>query len=219
MTSLVSFTKRETLRSLFCKEGLGRPPRGRIFPSALLTTTLLLLLTPPSYAQFTPAQLMQTLAQVQSVHAHFREQKELSILQEPLLLTGILRYQAPDYLHKRVLLPYQESVEIRGNTLRLKTPDKGEKQLALSDYPPLQAFVESFRSTLAGDLNNLARFYNLQLNGSLSDWQLNLQPVDRKIKKFVTQIVIRGNHDQVRSVEILETGGDRSLMNITPINE
>lgn len=182
-------------------------------------TTLLLLFSLPTHAQFTPAQLMQTLAQVQSVHAHFREQKDLSILQQPLLLTGILRYQAPDYLHKQVLLPYQESIEIRGDALRLKSPDQGEKQLALSDYPPLQAFIESFRSTLAGDLDNLTRFYNVELSGSPPDWQLGLQPLDKKIKKFVSRIVIRGSNDQVRSVEILESGGDRSLMNITPINE
>ena len=42
----------------------------------------------------------------------------------------------------------------------------------LQDYPVLWAFVESIRSTLAGDLQSLNRFYRVELDGSERDWRL-----------------------------------------------
>jgi len=162
---------------------------------------------------------MQWLSQVDKVSAHFRERKELAILEEPLEMTGILRYRAPDYVKKQVILPYRESFEVQGDRLFIDTPEAGQRQLSLPGYPALHAFVESFRATLAGDLGGLERYYRVRLDGEATAWRLRLEPLDQEMAQYVTAIIIRGSNDQVLSIETLETGGDRSLMTIRPIHE
>lgn len=164
---------------------------------------------------WTLEQLMQSLATVKVSEAAFTEKKELAILQEPLVMTGILRYRSPSYLKKQTLQPYPESYEADADWLTVETPED-RRQFHLRGYPLIQAFVDSVRATLAGDLATLERHYQVQLQGQASEWTLRLQPTDKQMAEFINAIVIRGQDNRVLSVETLETSGDRSLMTITP---
>lgn len=165
---------------------------------------------------WTLEQLMQSLAAVGTVEAGFRERKELALLQQPLELTGTLRYRAPAYLLKQVLQPYPERYEVDEDWLTVDTPEQGLRHLPLDGYPLLRAFVESVRATLAGDLQTLQRYYRVQFHGQPEGWNLRLEPVTPAMSQFVTAIVIQGQAAQVLSVETLESDGDRSLMTIAP---
>jgi hypothetical protein len=158
---------------------------------------------------------MQSLAQVKSSKARFVERKFLRILNEPLESRGTLSYSAPAHLEKHTLTPKPESLILDQD--RLTFEDQGRKQrrtLALQEFPVVWAFVESIRSTLAGDLPSLNRFYEVRLEGSRGDWRLLLKPRDSKIQALVSQIRITGREQQVRVIEVMETGGDRSEMTI-----
>jgi hypothetical protein len=168
---------------------------------------------------WTLQQLMESLAAVKTVNATFREQKELAILQKPLVMTGILRYRSPAYLKKQTLQPQEESYEADEDWLVIETPAEGRRQFSLNGYPLIRAFVEAIRATLAGDLPTLERYYQMQLQGLATDWTLRLVPVDKEITDYVTAIIIRGQGNRVLSIETLEAGGDRSLMTIAPHNE
>ncbi|MFO1350439.1 MAG: LolA-related protein [Gammaproteobacteria bacterium] len=170
-------------------------------------------------AGFTLARLMRELAAVKIVNASFEEDKQLAALQQPLKLTGVLHYRAPDYLQKKTLTPQPENIEVVGGRLIIERPDKGREELALGDYPPLHAFVESFRSTLAGDLASLERYYVVSLAGDARNWLLRLEPRDQEMQRFVRSILIRGHAAGVLGVEIVEAGGDRSSLSIAPIND
>lgn len=163
--------------------------------------------------------LMQRLAGIKSVHAHFRESKHLSILDKPIILTGILRYEAPDYVKKQTLLPHAEVVEVRAQKLVIENPGQGKTELLLDDYPAIGAFVESFRSTLAGDLEQLQRFYDVALERTGGQWQMRLKPKQAQMRQYIDSIVIRGHDAEVTEVETLEAGGDRSIMQISPRSE
>jgi hypothetical protein len=89
------------------------------------------------------------------------------------------------------------------------------RTLKLQEFPVIWAFVESIRSTLAGDLQSLNRFYRVQLEGSELDWRLTLDPREPDIQRMVNQIRIAGSRTSVRSIEIVEAEGDRSVMTIT----
>ena len=77
------------------------------------------------------------------------------------------------------------------------------------------AFVESIRSTLAGDLPTLRRFYQLSLDGGERRWRLTLKPNEPGMQDVVSEIRISGDRSWINAIEIIETGGDRSVMTIT----
>jgi len=161
-------------------------------------------------------QLMQRLAQVKSSRATFVERKHLRILNAPLESSGTLVYTAPGSLEKRTLKPKPETLVLEKDTLTFEDATrKRRRTLRLQDYPQVWAFVESIRSTLAGDLQSLNRFYRVALEGSETDWRLTLDPRDPDIQRMVSQIRISGSRTSIRSIEITEAEGDRSAMTIT----
>jgi outer membrane lipoprotein-sorting protein len=161
-------------------------------------------------------QLMQRLAQVKTVRATFVERKELRILNAPLEFSGTLIYAAPGHLEKHTLLPKPQSLILDED--RLTIEDKTKKQrrsLMLQDYPVIWAFVESIRSTLAGDLQALSRFYRVELDGGENQWRLVLKPSEPRMQSLVAEIRISGTRSRIRTIDVMEAGGDRSVMTIT----
>jgi hypothetical protein len=160
--------------------------------------------------------LMRELAQVKSAKARFVERKHLAILNAPLEASGTLLYTAPGKLEKYTLTPRQESLVLEGDRLTLENTALNRRRIfALQDQPVIWAFVESIRSTLAGDLATLSRFYQVSLEGGESQWRLTLNPVEPGMQNVVSEIRIGGSRNWIGTIEIIETQGDRSVMTIT----
>jgi outer membrane lipoprotein-sorting protein len=160
--------------------------------------------------------LMSELAQVKSAKARFVERRQIAILNAPLESSGTLVYAAPGRLEKHTLAPRAESLVLDGDRLTIENKAQNQRRtFALQQYPEIGVFVESIRSTLAGDLAALQRHYEVALEGGESQWRLLLKPRAPGARNLVSEIRIEGAGSQVGSVEILETGGDRSLMTIT----
>ena len=169
-------------------------------------------------ASWSVEQLMQRFAQVKSAKGKFVERKHLRILSAPLESSGTLVYTAPGHLEKQTLTPKPESLVLDGDTLTFEDKTRNRRRtLRLQEYPVIWAFVESIRSTLAGDLRGLNRFYRVGLEGSETDWRLTLDPRDPAIERMVSQIRIAGSRTSIRSVETTEAEGDRSVMTITEV--
>lgn len=159
---------------------------------------------------------MHNLAQVRNAKATFIERKYLSILKTPLEYSGTLVYRAPGHLEKITLHPKPESLVLDKDDLVIQNGDVQKKRtLSLHDYPVVWAFVESFRSTLAGDIETLNHFYHVSLGGHPKQWQLALHPLDDGMKKWISEIRIRGSLNQIDSIDIRESGGDYSVMTIS----
>jgi len=167
-------------------------------------------------AEWGVADLMRSLQAVESSTARFSERKELAILSEPLESSGTLLFRAPGRLEKHTLAPERESLVLDGSRLVLENAERGwRKTFALHEHPLVWAFVESIRSTLAGDLPTLERFYSVELEGGEQDWRLVLRPREPAMKDVVGEIRIDGGGTWISRVEILEAGGDRSVMTIS----
>ena len=158
-------------------------------------------------------QLMQNLSQNKSGQATFVEKKYIAVLDKPVQSSGDLLYTAPDRLEKRTLKPKPESMVVNGNELVVER-GRQKHRVQLQNYPELAAFIDSIRGTLAGDLKALERNYQLSLEGTAERWTLQLVPVGEKMRVVVQHIRISGIADDVRSVEITQADGDRSLMTI-----
>ena len=158
------------------------------------------------------AALMQKLSEVRTAGGEFTERKFISILDEPLILKGKVHYRAPDYMRKEYHDPDSESYEVRGDNLTIEFPDGRRRDLSIDGHPVLRAFVESYRGTLAGDLETLRRHFELELGGHMDAWQLRLTPRNSELAERLSAVVMRGREGTVTSVETLEAGGDRSVM-------
>ena len=172
-----------------------------------------------SSADFELAALMQKLSEVVGADGNFTERKYFSILNEPLVSTGRVVYQSPDYVRKEYDDPGSESYEVRGDELTIEYPDGRRRDLSIDDHPLLRAFVESYRGTLAGDLEGLRRYFELDVDGHMDAWQLRLTPRDPELREYLSAVVMRGREGTVYSVETLEASGDRSVMTLEPSSE
>lgn len=159
------------------------------------------------------AQLMANLAKNPQGAATFTEKKFIAILEQPIESSGELLFIAPARLEKRTLKPKPETMVLDGDTL---TVERGRRKhvLQLKDYPEVAGMIESIRATLAGDRKALERVYHLVLDGGNERWALVLTPLDPKVGAVIARIRMEGVKDVVRSVEILQADGDRSLMTI-----
>ena len=159
------------------------------------------------------AQLMAGLAKNPQGAATFTEKKYLAILEQPVESSGELLFIAPARLEKRTLKPRLETMVLDGDTLTL---ERGRRKhvLQLKDYPEMAGMIESIRATLAGDRQALERVYHPTLDGGNERWTLVLTPLDPKVGAVIARIRMEGAKDVVRSVEILQADGDRSLMTI-----
>ena len=158
------------------------------------------------------AAIMQKLSAVRTAGGKFTERKYISILDEPLILEGSVRYQAPDYVRKEYHDPDSESYEVRGDNLTIEYPDGRRRDLSIDEHPLLRAFVESYRGTLAGDLETLRRHFELEFGGHMDAWQLRLTPRNSELAEYLSAVVVHGREGTLTSVETLEASGDRSVM-------
>jgi outer membrane lipoprotein-sorting protein len=162
-----------------------------------------------------PEQLMAELAQREHAQATFVEAKYLRLLSRPLALSGTLSYTPPDRLEKRTLSPNEEILTVDGDRVSLELKQRGIKRsLSLRQHPALWGFVESLRATLRGDLATLQRFYHIELTGDADGWLLSLTPSERRMSAVIKEIRIGGGGGRVRSIELQEARGDRSVMHI-----
>ena len=155
--------------------------------------------------------LMELLANHGGGRVGFVERKFLAILDQPIESTGEMEYSPPARLLRQTLTPRPETMLLEGDSLTL-TREGRSMQLRLGDYPQAAVFIESIRSTLAGDRKALERNFLLSLAGERARWSLDLLPSDPALAELVLRIHIEGHEGQIRSIEIHQGDGDRSLM-------
>jgi len=166
-------------------------------------------------ADWSVMQLFESLAKQKGTRAAFHERKFLALLDKPVESSGELVFTAPDRLEKRTLAPKAESVVVDHDLVTLERGGK-RQSLSLDENPAIAVLVESIRATLAGDLALLTRTYSARLEGGPERWKLILRPLDPSLATLVTHVEIGGAQAQVRSVEIFQADGDRSLMTLSP---
>jgi len=164
--------------------------------------------TPPALDE-----LMRLLAARKHGRVSFTEVQVLAVLKHPLLSSGELSYDAPDWLEKRTIKPKPETLILAGNILTIR---RGEhtRTLDLAQYPQVAPWVESIRATLAGDRGALERYFHLEFSGTLAHWSLLLVPIGHAPGDTIADIHITGASAALRTLEIRQTDGDHSILSV-----
>lgn len=165
-------------------------------------------------AAFDLTALTALLAQRKAAEAQFTEERYVSGFDGPLRSRGTLSYAAPDRFTRRTTEPLAESMSVEGNTVTLERGGR-RRSMALDAVPELTALIDGVRGTLSGNAALLDRHFETRVEGSAALWTLTLTP--RRGNGQVREIKIAGTGSDLRSVELWLTGGDHSLMIVTPV--
>jgi outer membrane lipoprotein-sorting protein len=189
-------------------------PGNKNLGSAVGLLLLGLFLPPSTFAEasnWTLAQLMLHLSEIEQRDNRFTETRELSLLQHKLESQGRLTFTAPDRLSKTFDPPNNLGYTIEGNRLTIRKSDGSSETVLLDHSPHLLAYIASLRAVLAGDIPSLSVYFDTQLKGSADEWQLTLLPRDAKLSQQVSHIEISGNHAEIKAFIVYEQAGDRIL--------
>ncbi len=69
-------------------------------PRLLLAFLVVLFISPPAWADFSLEMLLEQFTRTSSADARFREEKQLALLEAPLVVEGTLSYRAPGLSEK-----------------------------------------------------------------------------------------------------------------------
>ncbi|MGQ0667648.1 MAG: LolA-related protein [Nitrospiraceae bacterium] len=165
---------------------------------------------------WTVEQVVASLKKGREASVHFEEATYSSLLTEPLVVRGLLRFQPPSRLEKEVLEPYRERYVIEGDQMTFESERKGvKKTISLEDYPALRSFVDALRAAFTGDAVQLRQIYETQLDGDRRKWTLLLRPRDQAGQAMVDSILFSGTEGRLATITVRAPDGDRSVLTLS----
>lgn len=164
---------------------------------------------------WTVEQVVASLKEGREPSVSFEEATYSSLLTEPLIVRGVLRFTPPATLEKEVVEPYRERYVIEGDRVIFESERKHVKTtVSLEDYPALRSVVEAFRASFTGDVAQLKKVYETTVEGTSRQWTLLLRPHDKAGKSMVDYLLLSGSEGRIVTIAIRAPDGDRSVMTL-----
>jgi outer membrane lipoprotein-sorting protein len=163
--------------------------------------------------------LVRGFAAMPGLSARFREEKQISLLQVPLVSEGVLYFAPPDRIARHVERPAPSTLIVHNDELVIGTP--GERHtFDLAAQPVLRPFVDAFRLVLAGDLERLRELYAIEsrANDSQRDWRIQLLPRDERLAGMIRSIEIAGHDAILLELRVVEADGDSTVTRFTDVD-
>lgn len=161
----------------------------------------------PGAAEPDVATLMEHFAASRGVEAHFREEKSLPLLEEPLVSEGLLYYAPPGRLARFTREPEETSLLVREDRLRMED-SLGEEELDLAAHPEARRFVDQLLLLFQGDLAALRRDYEVRFESGSEGWSLVLEPRGLGMRQVIRSIALRGFEDRLDEMVVTGTQGE-----------
>lgn len=143
----------------------------------------------------------------------FREARELSYLNAPLILEGWVKFTPPAQFERRVLDPISERYVIDGAFIRITDQQGRTRTLTLADYPPLAGLADGIRATLTGDLETLRQRFSVSVGGTTDDWWIDLTPTDPPLAEAIARLRFEGQGPWMQRMILTEA--DQSVTRTT----
>ena len=161
------------------------------------------------------AALFAAFAEMKGMEARFEEEKHLALLAAPLESAGRLHFLAPGYLARVVERPTRSAVRITPTELRVEGED-GVERIDLRQSDDVRVFVTSLVSVFRGDEAALRESYRVTFTPGedATTWTLTLEPERPPLTKLMKSLTLAGDGRRVRSIEVVEPNGDRTITRI-----
>jgi outer membrane lipoprotein-sorting protein len=161
-------------------------------------------------------EVWEAMSQVRSLEASFRQSRTTTLLAQPLVSTGTLRFARPDRLAWVVQTPGRSTMVVDGSKVGMSYPDLGvHEQLDLAGDPDAERLVRSMMVWLAGDLEQVQADYAVQFAaapaGSEALHLATLEPRSPTMAALISklELSIGGEPLRVLAVTMHEPDGDR----------
>jgi hypothetical protein len=183
--------------------------KSKLRATIALTTLLALCATAEALDANT---LIGRLAKPAPASIAFREVRFSSLVNEPLIVSGELAYAGPASLDRRVSTPYRETIEIRGESVRVEREGERARTFGLNRAPELRGLLSGFSGLLTGDPAAIERSFRTDASGTDDSWTLQLTPADTRARRRLQQIVVNGRGDVPRCFTMLTADGGASVL-------
>jgi outer membrane lipoprotein carrier protein len=186
------------------------------FPSVLL---LLLLLLPSPLLRaepMSPADLKTLLGRIREkraaapqVQADFQEEKNVKMLNKPIVTSGRIWFQSPNKFRREAKGNSPSITVSDGQQLWIYYPKfNSAEHYSLGKRSPLDAGINAITASL--NLENVESTYHISGTKEADGFQLQLLPRNPSMKRFLQTFTIKMNNElQVTRTEMVQPNGDR----------
>lgn len=165
--------------------------------------------------------LLARFAAMPGLEARFHEEKNIALLEAPLVSEGSLHFAPPGMLLRQIRSPAPSTVLISEGQLRF-SDGRRSGQVDLSANPTVRHFVESFVLLLAGDEVALTMLYDITISqhdpGDSESWELVLVPRPQSMRRVLRDVRLRGSGVVLQEMHVREVSGDETVTTFSDVN-
>ena len=187
-------------------------------PNRYFFLLLLLLLFPPLLRAdpLSPADLKTLLGRIREkraaapqVQADFQEEKNVKMLNKPIISSGKIWFQSPNKFRREVKGTSPSIAVSDGQQLWIYYPKfHSAEHYSLGKRSPLDAGIAAITASL--NLENVEATYHISVTKEADGFQMQLLPRNPSMKRFLQTFTIRMNNElQVVRTEMVQPNGDR----------
>jgi Outer membrane lipoprotein carrier protein LolA-like len=152
--------------------------------------------------------LLAGLSKAPGLYARFREEKHITLLQQPLVSEGSLYFTPPSRFARRTDKPIASTLIIDGNQLQFGSAD-GQESMNLGTNPVARLFADAFVMLLSGNRAGLEKIFKMQLTPTThGEWKLVLTPRVAPMDKLIKELELRGRGLNLNELDVREASGD-----------
>jgi outer membrane lipoprotein-sorting protein len=188
-----------------------------------MAACLIFLLTPllsspgASKGEDVPALIREISAKqrrIETLTANFSQRKETSLVQGPLLFTGVVKFKRPDRIHFIYAKPEAMEISLDGKFLWIYDPRQFRtERFPLSRDSRVGSYMESVTRIFQKTLDQLAEEYSIQTLPPDRDesWRFQLHPREEKLQAFVKEVELRIDRSSgaILTFQMIEPNQDR----------
>ena len=190
-----------------------------MFNRFLFFSLLLGLCAPLLRAEpFSPADLKTLLGRIREkraaapqVQADFQEEKNVKMLNKPIVSSGKIWFQSPNKFRREAKGNSPSITVSDGQQLWIYYPKfHSAEHYSLGKHSPLDPGISAITASL--NLENVEATYHISATKEADGYQLQLLPRNPSLKRFLQTFTIRMNNElQVVRTEMVQPNGDRIL--------
>jgi outer membrane lipoprotein-sorting protein len=167
---------------------------------------------------------------IQTLIAHFTQIKETSLVKEPLVSSGLVRFKRPDFIRWTYLKPEPMEVVLDGQTIRVYHGERSQvEEYSLTRNKIVARYLEPLIGVFQHPFTQLTKVYRVTYEGLevQRTCHFHLQPKAKEIQKFLSGVDLWIDKDSgaILRFKMVEANGDRLILEFhnlqlnPPLNE
>jgi outer membrane lipoprotein-sorting protein len=168
--------------------------------------------------------LLAGLSKAPGLYARFREEKHITLLQQPLVSEGHIYFAPPARFARHTEKPIASTMIIDGNNLQFGNAD-GQESVNLGTNPVARLFADAFVMLLSGNRAGLEKIFKMELApkpggaaGAAGEWTLVLTPRVAPMDKMIKALELRGRGLNLNELDVRESSGDWTRTTFTNVD-